>query len=107
VQDFDRSKKSFLQLVQKLTRPTCSLLKNVVRVSVVAGAPAWRAVVLEESERPRLQPSPRDDPPAHLQTPAEVHTLCGQSSPLLLCFIPNQNLLWHINAQVSVYFKYL
>lgn len=65
---------------------------------LVAGSPARRAVVPEEPERSRLQPSPRDDPPAHLQTPAEVYTLRGQSSILL-----RSSLQWRYGAQLSVY----
>ncbi len=65
---------------------------KLLSLSWVAGAPAWCAVVPEELERSRLQPSPRDDPPAHLQTPAKVYTLCGQSRVLLFYSFPDLTL---------------
>ena len=48
------------------------------------GSSARCAVVFEESERSRLQPSAGDDPSTHLPTPQEVYTLSGQSDILLL-----------------------
>lgn len=34
-------------------------------------------MVSEKPQRPGFQPGAGDDPPAHLQTPAEVHPLGG------------------------------
>lgn len=41
------------------------------------GAEAWSPVVFAKPERSRLQPGAGDDPPAHLQTPAQVHPVRG------------------------------
>lgn len=43
----------------------------------LSGVEARSVVVSEKPQRPRFQPSAGDDPPAHLQTPAEVHPLGG------------------------------
>lgn len=43
----------------------------------LSGIEARSAVVSEKPQRSRFQPCAGDDPPAHLQTPEEVHPLGG------------------------------
>lgn len=43
----------------------------------LSGVEARSAVVSEKPQRSGFQPGAGDDPPAHLQTPAQVHPLGG------------------------------